>query len=47
MGAGEVAVAEIAEAAARDHLSETNPRPASAVDYAALLTEALGHVEAT
>ena len=42
MGADELAVAEIAEAAARDHLSETNPRPASAADYARLLAEVMG-----
>jgi alcohol dehydrogenase class IV len=40
MGASELAVAEIAEAAARDHLMETNPRPASAADCARLLAEA-------
>jgi alcohol dehydrogenase class IV len=31
----------IAEAAARDHLSETNPRPARAADYARLLAESM------
>jgi alcohol dehydrogenase class IV len=41
LGVGELAVTEIAEAAARDHLSETNPRPASAADYAGLLAEVM------
>jgi hypothetical protein len=32
----------IAEAAAGDHLSETNPRPATAADYAGILAESMG-----
>ncbi len=42
MGVASAAIPAIAGAAARDHLSETNPRPASAEDYARLLTEAMG-----
>lgn len=41
MGVTDDAIPAIAEAAARDHLNETNPRPASATDYARLLSEAL------
>ncbi len=41
MGVPEDLIPTIAEAAARDHLSETNPRPASAEDYARLLKEAM------
>ena len=42
MGVPEQAIPAIAEAAARDHLSEANPRPASAADYARLLAESMG-----
>ena len=42
MGVPEQAIPAIAAAAARDHLSETNPRPAAATDYARLLTESMG-----
>jgi alcohol dehydrogenase class IV len=42
LGVPAAAIPAIAEAAARDHLSETNPRPATAADYARLLAEAMG-----
>lgn len=42
MGVGEAAIPAIAEAAAQDHLSETNPRPATVEDYARLLAETMG-----
>ena len=42
LGVPEDAIPAIAEAAARDHLSETNPRPATAADYARILAEAMG-----
>jgi 4-hydroxybutyrate dehydrogenase len=41
LGVGEAVLPAIAEAAARDHASETNPRPATAADYARLLAESL------
>jgi alcohol dehydrogenase class IV len=41
MGLGEADLPALAEAAAGDHLSETNPRPATAADYRRLLTESL------
>ena len=37
MGVDEALLPEIAEAAARDHLNETNPRPAKAADFRAQL----------
>jgi len=42
MGVDEGLLPEIAEAAARDHLNETNPRPAKAADFRALLAASLG-----
>ncbi len=42
MGVRRADLPDIAEAAARDHLSATNPRPATAADYAAILGEAMG-----
>jgi alcohol dehydrogenase class IV len=41
MGVGEADLPPLAEAAAADHLSETNPRPAAAADYLRLLAESL------
>jgi len=41
LGVPATAIPAIAEAAARDHLSETNPRPATAADYARLLAESM------
>ncbi len=41
MGVDEAVLPEIAEAAARDHLNETNPRPASAADFRAILADAM------
>ena len=41
MGVDEAVLPEIAEAAARDHLNETNPRPANASDFRAILTAAM------
>jgi hypothetical protein len=41
MGVTEAAIPRLAAAAARDHLSETNPRPATANDYVRLLTESM------
>lgn len=42
MGVEEAALPDIAEAAAKDHLSETNPRPAVAADYLGVLRQAMG-----
>ncbi|MGH7267797.1 MAG: iron-containing alcohol dehydrogenase [Candidatus Rokuibacteriota bacterium] len=41
MGVKDDALPAIAEAAAGDHLGETNPRPASAADYARLLADSM------
>jgi alcohol dehydrogenase class IV len=41
LGVKDDALPAIAETAARDHLGETNPRPASAADYARLLAESM------
>jgi 4-hydroxybutyrate dehydrogenase len=41
MGVRHDQIPAIAEAAAGDHLSETNPRPATAADYAGLLAESM------
>jgi 4-hydroxybutyrate dehydrogenase len=41
LGVAEADCLAIAEVAARDHLSETNPRPARAADYARLLAESM------
>jgi 4-hydroxybutyrate dehydrogenase len=41
LGVPATAIPAIAAAAARDHLSETNPRPATAADYARLLHESM------
>ena len=41
MGVDEAVLPDIAEAAARDHLNETNPRPANAADFRAILRAAM------
>ncbi len=42
MGVRENDVPALADSAARDHLSQTNPRPATAADYQSILTAAMG-----
>ena len=42
MGVAAEALSAVAEAAARDHLNATNPRPATAADYRAILGAAMG-----
>jgi 4-hydroxybutyrate dehydrogenase len=41
LGVPATAIPAIAEAAAGDHLSETNPRPTTVADYARLLAESM------
>lgn len=42
LGIDAALISELAEQAAREHLSETNPRPASPADYRRILAEAMG-----
>ena len=42
LGLDPVLIPELAEEASHEHLSETNPRPATAADYRRILEEAMG-----